>query len=55
MDVTNIFAKIYQAGELNTAKTEIPTRFLSRYDKSATNLKESYLWLGIGQVIGNCM
>jgi ABC-type tungstate transport system permease subunit len=50
MDVLTIFAKIYQAGELNTAKTEIPTRFLTRYDKSATNLKESTLWLGIGQV-----
>ncbi|KAF2626047.1 extracellular solute-binding protein family 1 [Macroventuria anomochaeta] len=50
MDVTTIFAKIYQAGELNTAKTAVPTRFLTRYDKSATNLKESTLWLGIGQV-----
>jgi ABC-type tungstate transport system permease subunit len=50
MDATNIFAKIYQAGELNTAKTAVPTRFLSRFDKSATNLKESTLWLKIGQV-----
>lgn len=50
MDVTTIFAKIYQAGELNTAKTAIPTRFLTRYDKSATNLKEAQLWIGIGQV-----
>ncbi|KAF1916716.1 extracellular solute-binding protein family 1 [Ampelomyces quisqualis] len=50
MDATTIFAKIYQAGELNNAKTAVPTRFLTRYDKSATNLKESYLWLGIGQV-----
>lgn len=50
MNATTIFAKIYQAGELNTAKTAIPTRFLTRYDKSATNLKESTLWLGIGQV-----
>lgn len=50
MSATSIFAKIYQAGELNTAKTAIPTRFLTRYDKSATNLKESNLWVGIGQV-----
>ncbi|KAF1365619.1 hypothetical protein EJ07DRAFT_150133 [Lizonia empirigonia] len=50
MDATTIFADIYQAGELNTAKTAVPTRFLTRYDKSATNLKESQLWLGIGQV-----
>lgn len=27
-----------------------PARFLSRYDKSATNMKESKLWLEIGQV-----
>ena len=50
MDTTTIFSKIYQAGELNTAKTAVPTRFLTRYDKSATNLKEATLWLGIGQV-----
>ncbi|KAF3000680.1 hypothetical protein E8E13_001525 [Curvularia kusanoi] len=50
MTATTIFAKIYQAGELNNAKTAVPTRFLTRYDKSATNLKESTLWLGIGQV-----
>jgi ABC-type tungstate transport system permease subunit len=50
MSAPTILAKIYQAGELNNAKTEVPTRFLSRYDKSATNLKESTLWLGIGQV-----
>jgi ABC-type tungstate transport system permease subunit len=50
MDASTIFAKIYQAGELNNAKTAVPTRFLTRYDKSATNLKESLLWLGIGQV-----
>ncbi|XPS71045.1 hypothetical protein M3J09_003231 [Ascochyta lentis] len=50
MDATTIFAKIYQAGELNAAKTVVPTRFLTRYDKSATNLKEAQLWLGIGQV-----
>ncbi|KAJ8115989.1 hypothetical protein OPT61_g2491 [Boeremia exigua] len=48
--VTSIFAKIYQTGKLNTARTAIPTRFLTRYDKSATNLKEATLWLGIGQV-----
>lgn len=49
MTVTMMLSKIYQAGELNTARTEIPTRFLTRYDKSATNMKESTLWLGIGQ------
>jgi hypothetical protein len=49
MDATSIFAKIYQAGELNNAKTVGPTRFLTRFDKIATNLKESSLWLRIGQ------
>lgn len=32
------------------AAAAAPVRFLSRYDKSATNIKESTLWLGIGQV-----
>ncbi|KAI5459598.1 hypothetical protein BGZ63DRAFT_388350 [Mariannaea sp. PMI_226] len=30
--------------------TDPPVRFLSRYDKSATNIKEVLLWAGIGQV-----
>lgn len=30
--------------------TEPPVRFLSRYDKSATNIKETLLWAGIGQL-----
>ena len=49
-DVLTIISQIYQAAEKNTVNTTIPTRFLSRYDKSATNLKESQLWNGIGQV-----
>lgn len=27
-----------------------PVRFLNRFDKSATNIKETLLWGGIGQV-----
>jgi ABC-type tungstate transport system permease subunit len=50
MGATTIFAKVNQAGELNTAKTPVPTRFLTRYDNSGTNLKEATLWLRIGQV-----
>ncbi|KAH8722388.1 extracellular solute-binding protein family 1 [Phaeosphaeriaceae sp. PMI808] len=50
MDVTTIFAYLFQSADRNNATTPVPTRFLSRYDKSATNLKESQLWLGIGQV-----
>ncbi|KAH7071818.1 extracellular solute-binding protein family 1 [Paraphoma chrysanthemicola] len=50
MDVTTLFAKLFNAADQNNATTVLPTRFLSRYDKSATNLKESQLWLDIGQV-----
>jgi ABC-type tungstate transport system permease subunit len=50
MSVAILFANLFQAADLNNATTPVPTRFLSRYDKSATNLKESQLWLGIGQV-----
>jgi ABC-type tungstate transport system permease subunit len=49
-DVDTIMSTLHQSAEKNAANTTIPTRFLSRYDKSATNIKESQLWLGIGQV-----
>lgn len=49
-DALTIVAKIFQAADKNSANTTLPTRWLSRYDKSATNIKESSLWLGIGQV-----
>ncbi|KAF2732257.1 extracellular solute-binding protein family 1 [Polyplosphaeria fusca] len=49
-DVQTIFAKLYQSADKNSANTTVPTRWLSRYDKSATNMKESQLWLSIGQV-----
>lgn len=48
--VSGIMASILQAAEKNNASTTIPTRWLSRHDKSVTNIKESQLWLGIGQV-----
>ncbi|GKT94841.1 extracellular tungstate binding protein [Colletotrichum tofieldiae] len=48
MDILTLFAQVFEAADI--ANTTIPTRFLSRYDKSATNIKESELWLGIGQV-----
>jgi ABC-type tungstate transport system permease subunit len=48
--VSSTMAAIFQSAEKNTVRTTIPTRWLSRYDKSATNIKESQLWLGIGQV-----
>lgn len=40
-----MFSKIYSAAEAGS-----DVRFLSRYDKSATNIKEADLWLKIGQV-----
>ncbi|KAH7320750.1 extracellular solute-binding protein family 1 [Stachybotrys elegans] len=48
MTVRTIFSRLFNAAE--AANTTVPVRFLSRYDKSATNMKESTLWLGIGQV-----
>lgn len=40
--------KIVRTG--NNATQDPPTRFLSRYDKSATNIKDSELFIAIGQV-----
>ncbi|KAJ6070609.1 hypothetical protein N7467_011928 [Penicillium canescens] len=45
-DILSMFSKIYSAAE----KASSNVRFLSRYDKSATNIKESELWIKIGQV-----
>ena len=47
--IETIFSDLYNAAESPIA-TDPPVRFLSRYDKSATNLKESALWIGLGQV-----
>lgn len=51
-DVLALFSTLHQAAERPASSTNntVPVRFLSRYDKSATNIKESLLWLGIGQV-----
>ncbi|KAK6340514.1 hypothetical protein TWF696_008840 [Orbilia brochopaga] len=49
-DILTTFSDIYEAAVTNPANATVPTRFLSRYDKSATNIKESQLWIGIGQV-----
>src|SRR5687768_1766995 len=42
-----LFQTLYAAAQAGTSP---PTRFLSRFDKSATNMKESELWVAIGQV-----
>jgi len=52
-DVLDMFNKIVTQGNLDAATPPAdrpPTRFLSRYDKSATNIKESELFVTIGQV-----
>ena len=46
--ILTMFSDLHKAAEAATAP--LPVRFLSRYDKSATNIKESVLWLSIGQV-----
>ncbi|KAJ3717251.1 hypothetical protein DFJ43DRAFT_1006509 [Lentinula guzmanii] len=51
--VQDMFAKIVANGALDALAPpgeRPPTRFLSRFDKSATNIKESDLLIGIGQV-----
>ncbi|KAM0342031.1 hypothetical protein ACHAPU_009759 [Fusarium lateritium] len=47
-DIYTIFAALHEAAEGNVTTPAV--RFLSRYDKSATNIKETLLWAGIGQV-----
>ncbi|KAH6843178.1 hypothetical protein B0I37DRAFT_213861 [Chaetomium sp. MPI-CAGE-AT-0009] len=47
-DVLTLFSDLHEAAE--AANTTPPVRFLSRYDKSATNIKESEFWINIGQV-----
>ncbi|KAJ7643922.1 extracellular solute-binding protein family 1 [Roridomyces roridus] len=49
-DILTIFANLFHAADAaNSSSTSLPARFLSRYDKSATNIKESSLWTQIGQ------
>jgi ABC-type tungstate transport system permease subunit len=47
-----MFSDLYAAAEAAYARgaSATPVRFLSRYDKSATNIKESQLFISIGQV-----
>ena len=47
-DIAAMFSAIHVATQGSV--TTPPVRFLSRFDKSATNLKESSLWIGIGEV-----
>ncbi|EKC97609.1 hypothetical protein A1Q2_08068 [Trichosporon asahii var. asahii CBS 8904] len=47
-DISTMFADLHEAAEDKSKNGTV--RFLSRFDKSATNIKESALWTGIGQV-----
>lgn len=48
--VKEMFAKLYSTAENSTiASSANPVRFLSRYDKSATNILDSAMWISIGQ------
>lgn len=47
-DIYTMFSQIRQVAENEV--TTPPVRFLSRYDKSATNIKDTLLWASIGQV-----
>lgn len=48
MTIEEIFSIPYTAAEAGS--TTPPVRFLSRFDKSATNIKDSEMWIWIGQV-----
>ncbi|KAI0966178.1 putative extracellular tungstate binding protein [Xylaria arbuscula] len=48
-NITKIFSDLRSAAESGIT-TDPTIKFLSRYDKSATNIKESMLWAEIGQV-----
>lgn len=50
-DIKTMFSHIYAVASAgDAANVAIPVRFLTRHDKSATNIKESQLWIEIGQV-----
>jgi ABC-type tungstate transport system permease subunit len=46
--IRSLFAQIFIAAAA-TQHTPSPVRFLSRYDKSANNIRESAIWTSIGQ------
>ncbi|RHZ55573.1 uncharacterized protein CDV56_108002 [Aspergillus thermomutatus] len=50
-DIKSMFSNIYAiASAGDAANVTTPVHFLTRYDKSATNIKDSQLWIEIGQV-----
>ncbi|KAJ9658680.1 hypothetical protein H2198_003558 [Neophaeococcomyces mojaviensis] len=51
-DILSMFSQLHSAAEAAYAAgaSAAPVRFLSRFDKSATNIKDSQLFINIGQV-----
>lgn len=47
-DISMMFSDLYRAAE--NGGTDPPVKFLTRFDKSATNIKDSELFIMIGQV-----
>ena len=47
--IFNLFSQLFRAA-VNSSSSSSPIRFLSRYDKSACNIKESAIWTALGQV-----
>jgi hypothetical protein len=47
--IYTLFAQLFRAA-IASSTSPIPVRFLSRYDKSACNIKESSIWTELGQV-----
>ena len=48
LSLQDLFALVFQAA-VSTQGSSKPVRFLSRYDKSASNIRESLMWSSIGQ------
>jgi ABC-type tungstate transport system permease subunit len=46
--IYDLFTQLFRAC-IETQNSKNPIRFLSRYDKSAANIKESSIWTAIGQ------
>ncbi|KIW52909.1 hypothetical protein PV05_08518 [Exophiala xenobiotica] len=48
LTINELFALVFQAA-VETSTSPEPVKFLSRYDKSANNIRESNIWSSIGQ------
>jgi len=48
LSIHELFARLFQAA-VDTSTSPNSVRFLSRYDKSANNIRESQIWTTIGQ------